>query len=385
MANVLLLHCDVDSLLAPDGYLTGRLADGDHELVVAAPSASRDVVSTLHRRGGTFEPMPLDGPPDSAAELHRRLGWLEPVVRRRRPDYLLADTVDGLVYGLVASWLADVPSRYALIANPGCVDGASVDTRQYLLQKVASTLYRLRSTPNGRTSLDGGKEIPLASARRLVGGRDRGVFVAAAGVDVRDHHYVEAPEELSFLMIDDGDDSKAIADYARAVDRIQQRHGDVECRLARWLDGGPDVVEISRVRDFVDGNADKYVGEVDDVADSLGRAAVYVWPSRRRRLSKTVLQAMSTGRPVVTTDCSGGRYAVDSGVNGFVVPPDDVDALTRAMLHFVGEPGLRRRFGDVSRTRAVDDFDVEEVADSVLRALELATRRVPPPIPRDAV
>ncbi len=89
------------------------------------------------------------------------------------------------------------------------------------------------------------------------------------------------------------------------------------------------------------------------------------------------------GRPVVTTDVDGCRQAVDYGANGYCVQPGDVEGLARAMTHFVGEPDLRRTMGACSRNKAVDRFDIDDVAIGLMEAMELKFQRVPPPLPSD--
>jgi glycosyltransferase involved in cell wall biosynthesis len=56
----------------------------------------------------------------------------------------------------------------------------------------------------------------------------------------------------------------------------------------------------------------------------------------------TVAEAFSLGRPVITTDCGGPAEQIRNGVDGIVVPPDDVTALAQAMQAFVSDPGKVR-------------------------------------------
>ena len=55
------------------------------------------------------------------------------------------------------------------------------------------------------------------------------------------------------------------------------------------------------------------------------------------------------GRPIITTDAPGCRETVIPGVNGFLVPVRDVDALVSAMERFINEPELIERMGKESR------------------------------------
>src|SRR3546814_3804415 len=76
----------------------------------------------------------------------------------------------------------------------------------------------------------------------------------------------------------------------------------------------------------------EYLGETRDVTPYLAAATVYVLPSYREGLPRTVLEAMSTGRAIITTDAPGCREPVTQGQNGFLVPVRDPTALAEALL-----------------------------------------------------
>ena len=70
------------------------------------------------------------------------------------------------------------------------------------------------------------------------------------------------------------------------------------------------------------------------------------------------LQAMSAGKPVVTTDAGGARYLVEDGKTGFVVPIDDPPALAEALHKTLRDPAELDSMGRRAR----------EVADNRFRA-----------------
>src|SRR3546814_9654673 len=66
----------------------------------------------------------------------------------------------------------------------------------------------------------------------------------------------------------------------------------------------------------------EYLGATRDVRPYLQACTTYVLPSYREGLPRTVLEAMATGRAVITTDAPGCREPVEPDVNGYVVPVD---------------------------------------------------------------
>jgi glycosyltransferase involved in cell wall biosynthesis len=80
-----------------------------------------------------------------------------------------------------------------------------------------------------------------------------------------------------------------------------------------------------------------------------------------------VLEALATGRPVITTDAPGCRETVVSGRNGLLVPPRDADALYEAMVSLLHRPELLPDMADASRRVAEEKYDVRKVSADLLR------------------
>jgi glycosyltransferase involved in cell wall biosynthesis len=96
-----------------------------------------------------------------------------------------------------------------------------------------------------------------------------------------------------------------------------------------------------------------------DVRNELRRSDVFILPSLTEGLSNAGIEAMGCGLPVVLTDCGGAREAIDDGVEGFVVPLWDTDAMGDALLKLARDPELRLRMGRAARDRVVRDFTGE--------------------------
>jgi len=81
---------------------------------------------------------------------------------------------------------------------------------------------------------------------------------------------------------------------------------------------------------------------------------------------------MSMGRPIITTDTPGCRETVEDGVNGFLVPVRNSEALAEAMERFILDPDLIRKMGKESRRIAEEKYDVHKVNKVIIEAMGLA-------------
>ena len=88
------------------------------------------------------------------------------------------------------------------------------------------------------------------------------------------------------------------------------------------------------------------VGQVSNVEVWMARAAMLVHPSRREGFPNAVLEAMGMGVAVICADCrSGPSELIADGVNGRLVPVDDLEALVLAMSQLMADSKLRERLG----------------------------------------
>jgi len=80
---------------------------------------------------------------------------------------------------------------------------------------------------------------------------------------------------------------------------------------------------------------------------------------------------MATGRAILTSDAPGCRETVNDGVNGYLVPVRDVNALAQRMRELIDDPELTGRMGKASLRIAREKYDVHKVNAKLMRDLEL--------------
>jgi glycosyltransferase involved in cell wall biosynthesis len=104
--------------------------------------------------------------------------------------------------------------------------------------------------------------------------------------------------------------------------------------------------------------------------DAYGTCDLFVLPSVWEVLPIAVLEAMSSGKPVVCTDAGGDREMVRDGVNGFVVPMRNPVALAEKINMVLSDAEMRSRMGAASRRIAGEEFDWGLIAAQTKRVYE---------------
>jgi glycosyltransferase involved in cell wall biosynthesis len=112
---------------------------------------------------------------------------------------------------------------------------------------------------------------------------------------------------------------------------------------------GPDVAAVGEgiTQLGLEGHVE-VLGAVpyEDAHEVYRRGEVFVSPTYAEGFSNTILEAMATGLPVVSTDVVGVRDCVRPDENGVLVPPADPPALAAGIRRLLDDPDLRRRLAD---------------------------------------
>lgn len=110
---------------------------------------------------------------------------------------------------------------------------------------------------------------------------------------------------------------------------------------------------------------------------ALAASTIFLLPSYHEGMPMALLEAMSWGVPVIATPVGGIPQIVTQEVNGLLVPPRDVEALTAAIERLLKDPALRARLGEAARTTIETGFSLEDAMrklDNIYRRFGLVKR-----------
>lgn len=146
-----------------------------------------------------------------------------------------------------------------------------------------------------------------------------------------------------------------------AFDIFVKRHPDYKLLFAG---DGPDLDKLRNISESK-GLSDKivFLGARNDVLDLLMKATIFVLSSDYEGLPNALLEAMAVGVPCISTDCSpgGARMIIEDGVNGFIVPCGDPEALSERMCELAASEELRRKYSTNARGHVLNRFEQEKI------------------------
>jgi len=360
------------SLIKFRGPLLAALVARGHEVIAMAADGSPAIAAALGALGVRFEPIELERTGIDPIADARAIGRLVRRLRALGPELVLGYTIKPVIYGSLAARLAGVPRRAAMITGLGSALASVRTKKQRVIAAVASALYRaglaqcevvIFQNPDDRDELARIGALPR---------RARVAIVRGSGVDLA--HYTAAalpPGPPIFLFLGRLLRDKGIAEYVAAARQVRARHPEATFRIAGWFDPNPESLTQAELDAVVGDGTIEYLGACDDVRPHLAAAHVLVLPSYREGTPRSVLEAMAMARAVITTTAPGCRETVVDGDSGLLVPVGDARALAAAMIRLIEAPALVARLAAAGHARAVELYDADKVAASVIAALAL--------------
>jgi glycosyltransferase involved in cell wall biosynthesis len=356
------------SLIRFRGPLLDALVQVGHEVHACAGEPDPATTESLSRRGVRFHPVFLERAGTNPLSDLRYGRELELVVRKLRPDLVLSYTLKPAIFGSLAARRHGLRSASMITGAGQALTGGGIASS--LLSATVRGLLRTALATNEVVFFQNPDDLEEFVTRRIAS-RPRSVLLAGSGVDLE--HFAPSPAPsgpLTFLLVARLLRDKGILDFAEAARALAGR-GDLRFRLLGPREPGQRGLTASEL-EYCARAGLEYDGEVEDVRPFLRDCSVFVLPSYYREgQPRSILEALATGRAVVTTDAPGCRETVREGVNGFLVPPRRIDRLTQALSRFVDDGSLVARMGVESRKLAEATYDVHQVNRTILDALGL--------------
>ena len=359
-----------ESLLLFRRPLLEALRDDGWDVHACAPDPSEPLRAGLDAIGVRLHAVALAR---TGTNPLRDLGYaraLLALIDELRPGAVLAYTIKPVVWAGIACRRRRVPF-FALITGLGyAFSGAGA--RRAAVRALATRLLRA-SLGGARLAFFQNADDRAEFVRRRIVPRGLPTeVVSGSGVDVDAYAPAPLPDAPSFLMIARLLRDKGVVEYAQAAREVRRERPDAQFHLVGWIDTNPTAIDADALRGWQEEGTIRFWGRLDDVRPAIRAARIYVLPSYREGLPRTVLEAMAMGRAVITTDVPGCRETVEPGVNGLLVPARDPQALARAMLELAADPARTRAMGEQSTALARRRFDARTVSAQMVASIRAA-------------
>ena len=337
-----------------------------HSVIVTGPN--KDDVDGVLALGVEFREIPVSKNGTNVFSDLKYMKNLKKLMKAEKPDVVLGYTVKPVVYGSMAAKKAKVKNINSMITGGGYTFTAK-SFKAKLIGFVVRALYKKGLKCSNNVIFQNQDDLEEFVAKKLVK-REKCTVVNGSGVNMQKFSQGPFDKGMKFLMISRLLKSKGVLEYLEAARMVKQKYPSVEFGLlGKYEEAMQDAIAKETIEEYIaDGTVVRY-GETNDVRPYYQGCHVYVLPSYREGTPRTVLEAMASGRAIITTDANGCRDTVIDGKTGFLVPVKDAEALAEKMQYFIENPAEIEIMGQESYNLCKEKYEVGKVNDSLLNIM----------------
>lgn len=346
------------------GLVKALLSEG-HEVVAIAPAD--EYSDKLVQAGCIFEEVKMDSRGANPVKDLCLTYELYKIYKRQNPDVILQYTIKPNIYGTFAATFLKIP-----VINNVCGLGTAFLNKN-LVSKIAIAMYKLafRFPKLVFFQNDDDKEFFLNS--KIIN-KVKIDVLPGSGIDINEfipQHktYKEAP--FTFLLISRLIHDKGILEYINAIKILKSKGVNAKFQLLGQLDTQhARGIAKELVDEWIEQDIVEYMGSVEDVKPFINNSDCVVLPSYREGTPRSLLEAASSGKPIVATDVAGCNNVVDHKVNGFLCKSKNAEDLAAKMEDMLSQDeDSIKMMGHASRQIAVDRFDEKIVINKYLDSI----------------
>jgi len=249
------------------------------------------------------------------------------IYRRLKPDVILHYTIKPNIYGTLAASMLKIP-----VVNNVCGLG-TVFLKKGLVSLVAIKLYRWAFRYPKKVFFQNSDDRKLFLERKLVPAAIADL-IPGSGVDL--HHFAPVPsgknEKFTFLLISRLITDKGVLEFVDAVKHLKAKGFDAKFQILGPKDPQHKRgIQLKTIDEWIHSGVVEYLGTTDDVRQYINKADCVVLASYREGTPRTLLEAASSGKPIIATDVPGCHHVVVNNYNGLLCKMKDANDLADKM------------------------------------------------------
>ncbi|WP_223634646.1 glycosyltransferase family 4 protein [Planococcus sp. 4-30] len=184
-------------------------------------------------------------------------------------------------------------------------------------------------------------------------------------------------EDVVFTFIGRLVREKGIFELLQAFNILHKEYPEAKLVLiGGLLDSERDQESYQELQELLKSPGVHHLGFRNDIPELLITSDVFVLPSHREGLPRSIIEAMGMKLPIIASNIRGCREEVFPNENGFLFEKENVDELYDSMKKLVAEPQLRHEFSLKSREIVEESFDEQKVLAKQIKLFNKLTKEV---------
>jgi len=366
--KVVLISNTAWSIVNFRGSLIGAMRNKGYDVIAVSPND--EYSSKIVDSGACFISIPMDNKGLNPFKDFLLFLRYFSIFVQEKPMAFLGFTVKPNVYGGLAARILSIPSINN-VAGLG-----TVFIRENWVTRVVEMLYKVGMARSFKVFFQNVDDCDLFVERCIVQ-REISEILPGSGVDtvkfVPHSTTIRTGDSFRFLLFARLLWDKGVGEYIEAARRILKENNNVVFQILGFLDAkNPTAISREQIKEWNEEGVIQYLGSTADVRPIIAQSDCVVLPSYYREgTPRSLLEAASMGKPIITTDATGCRDVVDNGINGYICKPRDAEDLMMKMEKMLSLTSDQRiEMGLKGRKKMIEQYDERIVINKYLDALD---------------
>ena len=357
--------------LSLDVLLQGQLRMlSEHYEVVGVSSPGEELDKVAQREGIRTIAVPMErkiSPFKDLVSLFRLIR----LFHREKPWMVHSLTPKAGLLAMTAAWICRVPVRIHMFT--GLVFPTTTGLKQKILMATDSITCACATNvlPEGKGVKKDLEHFRITSKPlQIIGngninGIDLEFFDRTPEVLEQAEKY-RKEEVVTFCFVGRIVRDKGMNELVAAFQRLHQAYPNTRLVLVGPFEEKLDPV-LPETRQVIEQHAAiEWMGWQNDIRPFLAASEVFVFPSYREGFPNVVLQAGTMGHPSIVTDINGSSEIISEGVNGFIIPSQNEEALYKAMEKLL-DTEERRKLAQQARPQIANRYERKALWKELLK------------------
>lgn len=296
---------------------------------------------------------------------------LKKLIRENNIDLIFPYTVKPVIYSSLAANMCSVPVISLITGLGFTFTGLSLKTKA--LQRLNEFLYKCSIRKNKVIVFQNKDDRNLFLERKILNTNNKIAVVSGSGVNINDFQFRKNENTngiTSFVIVTRLIREKGVQLFMEAAKILKVKYPKTEFHIIGEIQDSPSAIKIDELELLDKKGVVIFHGPQLNIAKHLSTKDVFVLPSfYREGVPRSILEALSVGLPIITTDAPGCRETVIDSENGFLIPQQNQEALIKAMSYFILNPEVLTQMGLKSRAYAEERFDVNIINSNLLKII----------------
>lgn len=337
--------------------LVEKLLSEGHKVAVCSPYGER--IDELVKLGVEYYDISINRHGINPVEEFKILLEYRKIIIKIHPDVIFGFTIKPNIYGAIAARKAKIP----FVANITGL-GTAVENQGWK-QKLIIWLYKYAFKDIHKVFFQNNENMQFFADKKIAIGKYH--LLPGSGVNLERFPLKKYPQSntLKFAFISRIMKEKGIDQYLEAAQAIKKRYPNIEFHICGFCE--PEY--SGKLTDFNKNKIVIYHGLIRNISEFLENIHCVILPTYYPEgINNVLLEACSSGRPIITTNRSGCKEVIEDGVNGYIIKANDSKDLIEKIEKFINLPYIEKvNMGLAGRKKVENEFDRNIVVSNYMK------------------